>query len=67
MAEQKTTGRPEFATDEHLAFLDDLRESGTTNMFGARPYLMAEFPDLSSKEAAAVVVYWMKSFGDTNR
>jgi hypothetical protein len=39
-----------------------LRESGVTNMFGARPYLMREFPELNSKEASAVLAYWMKTF-----
>jgi hypothetical protein len=56
--------RPEVCTDEHLQYLDDLRESGDTNMFGARPYLMSEFPALSGDEAAAVLGYWMKSFSD---
>lgn len=35
--------RPEYMTDEHLEYLDELRESGETNIFGARPYLMREF------------------------
>jgi hypothetical protein len=29
--------RPEFLTDEHFQFLDELRESGEINMFGAAP------------------------------
>lgn len=53
----KATARPKFVADEHLTYLDDLRESGTTNMFGARPFLMEVFPDLSDKEAAAVLGY----------
>lgn len=54
--------RPDYITDDHLTFLDELRESGATNMFGARPYIMDEFPDLSNKQAAAVLGYWMKTF-----
>lgn len=46
---------------EHKKFLDDLRESGKTNMFGAAPYLEAEF-DLERKEAKAVLMEWMDSF-----
>lgn len=61
------TTRPEFITDEHLEFLDDLRESGATNMFGARPYVQEEFPVLSSEQSAEVLSYWMKTFGDENR
>lgn len=56
--------RPQIVSDEHLEYLDELRESGDTNMFGARPYLMIEFPDLSSKEAQSVLLYWMHSFGE---
>lgn len=65
--EEGQKARPEFCTDEHLEFLDDLRESGETNMFGARPYLMEEFPDLDAKQASSVLSYWMKSFGKTDR
>lgn len=55
--------RPEFCTDEHLEFLDELRESGETNMFGARPYLLADFGDeLTEDQAAQVLIYWMHSF-----
>jgi hypothetical protein len=56
------TNKPEVATDEHLEFLDELRESGETNMFGARPYLRAEFPWLSEKEAGEILAYWMRTF-----
>ena len=58
--------RPEIITDEHLEYLDDLRESGETNMMGARPYLVDEFL-LEPAEASAILSYWMKSFGDVNR
>jgi hypothetical protein len=54
--------KPEFCTDEMLEYLDELRESGVTNMFGARPYILREFPDLTEKEAGRVLVYWMHSF-----
>lgn len=56
--------RPEFVLDEHLEYLDELRESGETNMFGARPYLMAEYPELEQKEAAEILTYWMKTFSE---
>lgn len=60
------TNRPEIVTDEHLEFLDDLRESGETNMFGAGVYLQAEF-GLDRKESKEVLMYWMQTFGDSNR
>jgi hypothetical protein len=49
-------------TQEHKEFLDELRDSGETNMFGARPYLMEEFPELTKQEASAIVSEWMNSF-----
>jgi hypothetical protein len=54
--------RPEFVTDEHLRFLDELRESGEINMFGAAPYLSNIF-DLSEQEARKALIYWMQTFG----
>lgn len=48
-------------TDEHKEFLDNLRESGVTNMFGAAPYLEEEF-GLDSKEAKAILAEWMRTF-----
>jgi len=56
------TDKPECLTEDHLMFLDDLRESGVTNMFGARPYVQDEFPDLSTMEAKQVLLYWMETF-----
>jgi hypothetical protein len=49
------------ATQEHFEFLDELRESGVTNMWGARPYLMEEF-GLESKVAGEIVIEWMDSY-----
>ena len=46
----------------YFTFLDDLRESGDTNMFGAVPYLMDEFPDLTRSEALNILGKWMESY-----
>lgn len=54
--------RPNIVKDEHLTFLDSLRESGITNMFGARPYLIEEF-GVSKSDASKVLSYWMDTFG----
>lgn len=45
--------RPEFI------FLNRLRESGRTNMFGASPYLSESF-DLNRREASKVLMEWME-------
>lgn len=55
---------PEFCTEEMLVWLDDLREEGSVNMFGAGAPLARAFPELSADEARAVHVHWMESFGD---
>ena len=47
---------------DYFEFLDDLRESGETNMFGATPYLRREWPDLSRTEARDVLKAWMDQF-----
>jgi uncharacterized protein YciI len=58
--------RPESVTDEHLSYLDELRESGETNMYGAGPYLMSEF-GVDRERSHEILDYWMKSFGDPLR
>mgnify|MGYP000243557676 CR=1 FL=1 len=45
-------------------FLVALRDSGATNMFGAAPYLQAEF-GLDKREAREVLANWMRSFGES--
>jgi hypothetical protein len=56
------TPQPTFCTEEHLLYLDDLRELGTCNMFGAAPYLKDDFPALTKAQAREILVYWMESF-----
>jgi len=51
-----------FITDEHLRFLDSLRESGATNMFGAGPYLVEAF-GVDRKTSHVILGYWMRTFG----
>lgn len=63
----KEESRPDFCTDEHLVYLDELREMGVSNMFGARPYLLKAFgrsdDALTPEQASAVLSYWMHAFG----
>ena len=46
---------------EYFRFLDVLRDSGRTNMFGAGEYLEEEF-SLSKQEARMILNKWMESF-----
>ena len=43
-----------------VEMLDDLRESGVTNMMGAVPYIMEDFPDLSQKQARDYLMKWIQ-------
>lgn len=49
--------------DECFEYLDTLRESGETNMFGAAPYLQSAF-GLSRYQAKDMLLDWMKTFGE---
>ena len=44
-------------------FLNDLRDSGAINMFGAVPYIVEEF-DVDKYEARDLLKNWMMSFSD---
>jgi hypothetical protein len=46
---------------EMFEYLDTLRESGVTNMFGAAPYLEQAF-DIDRREAKTVLLEWMNQF-----
>ena len=54
------------ATQEQLEYLDTLRESGETNMFGARPYLQQAF-GLEKDHANRVLSEWMRTFEERHR
>jgi len=58
-----TTTRPPTVTDEHLKYLDTLRDSAKVNMAGASPYLMKKF-GISRGDARIILTYWMVSFGE---
>jgi hypothetical protein len=47
---------------DYFEYLDDLRSSGATNMFGAAPYLAAEYPDLGIVQARHVLKLWADTF-----
>ena len=47
--------------DEVFEYLDDLRESGVTNMYGAPAYVMREF-GVDQDKAIAFTSEWMRTF-----
>ena len=61
---EESDRKPNKLEDEHLWYLDELRNSGATNMFEATLYLMQNYPELSKQEARDILQYWMKTFMD---
>jgi hypothetical protein len=53
--------RPSFVKEKHLLYLDTLRESGVTNMYGAASYVMQAF-NMPREKAVSTLSYWMKTF-----
>ena len=51
----------QYDISEYYTYLNTLRESGVTNMFGAAPYLQQEF-GLDKRTAREIVISWMESF-----
>lgn len=70
---QKPTWLEQENLEAALIFLDELRESGITNMYGARPYLqdwwLEEYilDELTDKEASELLAYWMKTFSERHK
>lgn len=57
------TKRPSIVTDENLEYLDTLRESGVTNMWGAGAYLREAF-EIEESDASIILGYWMETFSE---
>jgi hypothetical protein len=53
--------------EAYYTILERIRESGITNMFGAAPYLKEFCPELSHKEAQAILVNWMRNYDELNQ
>jgi hypothetical protein len=55
-----------LATDqekEALEYLNEMRMKGDINMFGASPFLEAEF-EVTREEALRLLVLWMENFNE---
>ena len=51
--------------NKYWIFLEKLRRSGVTNMYGAAPYLQAEF-DVSNREAIKILADWMRNYNSAD-
>lgn len=55
------TDTPDYTQEEVFDFLNDLRESGATNMWGAAPYIQ-EYFGVDSQTAKKLLLDWIDSF-----
>ena len=62
MREQRSS--PDRNMQEYFDFLEKLRDSGVTNMYGATPYLQKQFPELRHdfKRAVNILHSWFDTF-----
>lgn len=47
--------------NKYWIYLEELRRSGVTNMYGAASYLIDEF-DLTHNEATSILADWMRNY-----
>ena len=54
---------PDYTEEDVFVYLDDVRESGVTNMYGASPYIIKEFA-VTRYEANRLLAKWMETFSE---
>lgn len=54
--------RPASAKIKHFVALERIRQSGLINMWGASKPLRQVFPDLTKKQSADILIYWMENY-----
>lgn len=60
----KHESTPSTPTQEQVnRFLDDLRETGVTNMYGAGPYIQEIF-NVTRYDAKRYLIKWMETFSE---
>lgn len=58
----KATEKPHSLTNDHIDYLNMIRETGTTNPFETAMHLCSAFADLNKHEAPSIVSYWVDTF-----
>lgn len=58
---KKLKGVLKVTDNKYWIFLEELRRSGVTNMYGSAPYVEREF-GVSHKEAIRIVSDWMQNY-----
>jgi hypothetical protein len=52
--------------EKYFIFLDNIRETGKINMFGAAPYLQEAF-QLNKYDAKDILLEWMNTFNERHK
>ena len=63
MDKSKMVDEHGYYEEEYFEYLDELRESGVVNMYGAGPYLTDEF-NIPPNHAIKVLRRWMDTFSE---
>ena len=53
--------KAKLLTEDHITYLNNLRESGVVNMFGAGEYIEGAF-GVTKREARTILSEWMSQF-----
>lgn len=53
----------DYTETKVMKYLDDLRESGVTNMYGAAAFIREQF-HVDKQEASRLLQLWMKTFDE---
>jgi len=61
MTDMTQSIRERFEENTIFDFLDELRESGKTNMFGAVPFIVERF-NITKYDAQRHLIKWMETF-----
>ena len=51
-----------YKKSTYIKFLNELQQSGVTNMWGAGPYLAKVYPKLSSNQVMEILKDWMRNW-----
>lgn len=51
----------------YFDYLERLRQSGRTNMWGASAYLQVMFPELTEKAADNILLAWINNYDQLNK
>lgn len=54
----------EIEKEAVFVFLDRLRDSGETNMFGAGSYIRSNFKNMTEEKSRKLLIQWMDSFSE---